>query len=84
MKTLSIEQATMLVLDPIKATCKKTKETYASLKARGYKSAAEIAGINTPSSYLFSEEEGRLFACDLIGCTEIVKATVKRKGWEVF
>lgn len=84
MKNLSKDQATSLVLDPVKKSCRKTKETFSSLKRRDYKTASEIAQLNIPSSYLFSEKEGRLFFCTLSGCTEVMKASVKRKGWEIF
>ena len=88
MKLLTKNQATSLVLDSatygIKTTCKKTKETFSSLRERGYKTASEIAELNVPSHYLFSEKEGRLFHCTMVGCTEVLKASVKRKGWEIF
>ena len=88
MKSLTKNQAASLVLDSstygIKTTCKKTKETFSSLKERGYKTASEIAELNVPSHYLFSEVEGRLFQCTRAGCTEVLAASVKRKGWRIF
>ncbi|MEX1381987.1 hypothetical protein [Lutibacter sp.] len=88
MKSITKNQAKSLVLDlstyGIKQTCKKTRETFTSLRDRGYKTASEIAELNVPSHYLFSEKEGRLFYCTMAGCTEVLKASVKRKGWEVF
>ena len=88
MKALSKLQATNLVLDSstygIKTVCKKTNETFKSLRERGYKTASEIANLNIPSYYLFSEKEGRLFHCTMLGCKEVLKASVKRKGWEIF
>lgn len=86
MKSLSKDQATMLVFDVrrLKTRCKKTSETFSSLRERGYLTASEMAGTQVPSSYLFSQKEGRLFSCSLGGCTEVVSAKVKLKGWEVF
>lgn len=88
MKNLTKTQATSLVLDTstygIKTTCKKTKETFSSLRDRGYKTASELAELNVPTHYLFSEKEGRLFFCTSGGCTEILSAAVKRVGWVIF
>lgn len=88
MKTLSKNQASMLVLDSstygIKTKCKKTKESFDSLRKKGYKTASEIARTVIPSHYLFSEKEGRLFRCTALGCTEVLEASVKRKGWKIF
>ena len=87
-KAFTKEKASMLVLDSsthgIKTTCKKTKETFSYLKEKGYKTASEIAELNVPSHYLFSEKDGKLFLCTMAGCTEVLKDSVKRKGWEIF
>lgn len=86
MKTLTKEQANMLVFNTngIKTKCKKTKETFSSLRKKGYKTVSEIAQTEVPSHFLFSEKEGRLFLCTMAGCTEVINASVKRKGWIIF
>jgi len=84
MKTLSKESARSLIIDPIKTVGKKSSETYATLMGRGYEDVSKIADLQIPSSYVFSKEEGQLFYCDALKCTEIISATIKQLNKIIF